>query len=77
MKGRMPNKKEKYYIKIWLKLSNAEKDYACPFFDSPVYPSCNFCLSWFPRRKVLKCPCLNYTLKYVIKRAKQMLEDDK
>jgi len=69
-----PSTRMKKLIKEWLRSDN--KSRRCPFkFFSTL--SCQFCDSWFLRRKYNvyeeKCPCCIYKLSTVKSRAKEML----
>ncbi len=73
------NMKQKACVKKWLKSGSKEDD--CPFqIYDPDYPH-NICRSWFP--KCVKkydecpCPCHEYKMFTVIRRARQMLKGEK
>jgi hypothetical protein len=66
-------KREKLAVKKWFELSNYGRSYFCPFYNLDF--GCKICLSWFPRTdKTHVCPCRDYSLKTVIRRAKEMIK---
>ncbi len=79
MKKRL-TKEQKECVREWLKLSWQKKKERCPFQLSEPRPHA-LCASWFPRcalpdeeRKGNICPCDNYFLSTVIKRARLMIK---
>ncbi len=66
-------------LKWWLEEAD---ELNCPFEDSPVnirysaiYPVCqNFCSKIFSRIAPGKCPCLEYSEKYVIATVRAIIE---
>lgn len=73
VKRRKLSKKAKQSVRDWLRNSSSEeKSNICPFEDDY---RCIVCESWFPRCEITRrCPCHCYTLRTVIKKAKEMLE---
>ena len=65
-------------ITHWLNLENALKGGLCPF--SEMTNKCDICNAIFPKlNKILQeavtpCPCTKYSLKYVIKMAKEVIK---
>lgn len=68
---------EKKCVDKWLKLTDIDKGIECPFFDCRGMFDCIVCHYWFPACSTsdLKCPCDHYSLKEVIKRAKEMIKE--
>jgi hypothetical protein len=68
-------KKEKLAIKKWLDSNSHDRMSLCTFNIRDWNSSCGICFSWFPKiEKTNSCPCREYSLKTIIKRAKEMME---
>jgi len=66
------SEKRKKNIRRWLKFLHQEQKIHCPFYYDLTH---RFCYSWFPRcSDVTACPCSVYSLSYVKRIAKKMLE---
>jgi hypothetical protein len=63
---------EKKRVEKWLELNESEKEENCPFVFSKK-ARCNLCAEIFPRTKKRGCPCFNYSLNYVTRKAKEHL----
>lgn len=78
---RLP-KGAKAAVREWLELPGLEgrdfaddcKENTCPFIDVPRPRCSKVCEGVFPRTKLTgQCPCHQYTLDYVIRRAKEII----
>ena len=81
------NNTQKNAVKHWLKMEFRPKLVTCPFsklrgndYLSQKNKYCRICLSWFPKilspeyNFIVFHPCEVYSLKYVIKRAREMVK---
>jgi len=67
--------KQKLPVKKWLDSNSHDRMSLCIFNIWDWNSSCGICFSWFPKiKKMNSCPCKEYSLKTVIKRAKEMIE---
>jgi hypothetical protein len=78
------NAQEKKRVEKWLELNESEKEENCPFLFGEK-SRCHLCAEIFPRtREIIKkgryfyerCPCFNYSLNYVTRKAKEVLNKE-
>jgi len=77
MKRAKATKKEKMEIYSWLSFSGEHQERMCPFMRGCHAPIANYqlyCQKFFPKMTQEGCPCTQFSLSYVKRVAKQLLD---